>query len=47
MGKYKAVKIGSEWTIFRDDGDKLRQSVPVRYYKTKKGAERAIKRRFG
>ena len=47
MGKYKPVKIGSEWTIFRDDGDKLRQSIPIKYYKNKLNALKAIKRRFG
>jgi len=47
MAKYKPVKIGTEWTIFREDkGDKkLYQSIPIRYYKTKSGAERAIKKR--
>ncbi len=46
MAKYKPVKIGTEWTIFREDGKDLRQSRPIRYYKTKASAERAIKKRY-
>jgi len=46
MGKYKPIKIGTEWTIFRVDGKDLKQSLPIKYYKTKISAERAIKRRF-
>ena len=48
MAKYKPVKIGTEWSIFREDkGDKkLYQSRPIRYYKTKVSAERVIKKRY-
>jgi hypothetical protein len=43
---YKIVKMGSEYTIFRISGIDEYQSRPIKYYKTKKGAMREIKRRI-